>query len=176
MLNALIRFSLTHRLLILATAVAVMALGSMVAESLPIDVLPALTRPRVVLVTECEGLAPEEVEQRVTVPLESAVNGATGVTAVRSSSDIGLSVINIEFEWGVDVFRSRQIVQERIATVQDRLPENIQPQLGRCPRYWAKSCWSACGARTGRPIRSTCVHPMKMRITPCAKFLAATWV
>ncbi len=130
MLNAIIQIALRNRLLILCGTFAVMIMGTIVAQSLPIDVLPSLTRPRVVLVTECEGLAPEEVEQRVTLPLESAINGAVGVTAVRSSSDIGLSVINVEFEWGENVFTARQVVQERLATVKDRLPEGISPQMG----------------------------------------------
>ena len=83
MLNAVIQLSLKNRLAIICFAIAVIVLGSLVLQSLPIDVLPKLTRPRVVLVTECEGLAPEEVEQRVTFPLEAAINGASGVIAVR---------------------------------------------------------------------------------------------
>lgn len=130
MLNAIIQFSLRNRLVIICLAMAVIVVGSLVAHSLPIDVLPKLTRPRVVLVTECEGMAPEEVEQRVTFPLETAINGASGVSAVRSSSDIGLSVINVEFEWGANVYTARQVVQERITAVLDRLPEDIRPQMG----------------------------------------------
>lgn len=130
MLNAIIQFSLRNRLVIVCLAIAVIVLGSLVTQSLPIDVLPKLTRPRVVLVTECEGLAPEEVEQRVTFPLETAINGASGVSAVRSSSDIGLSVINVEFDWGANVYTARQVVQERIATVSDQLPKDVRPQMG----------------------------------------------
>ncbi len=100
MLNAVIEFSLRYRMLIICAAIAVTIIGTYYANSLPIDVLPSLSRPRVVIVTECEGLAPEEVEQRVTAPLESTINGAAGVIAVYSSSDIGLSVVNIEFDWG----------------------------------------------------------------------------
>ena len=110
MLNHVIRFALRNRLIILCAAIAILVVGSMVAASLPIDVLPSLSRPRVVIITECEGLAPEEVEQRVTIPLESNINGAVDVIAVRSSSDIGLSVVNVEFDWGTDVRTARQIV------------------------------------------------------------------
>ena len=130
MLNAVIQFSLKNRLIIICMAVAIIVLGTIVTNTLPIDVLPQLTRPRVVLVTECEGLAPEEVEQRVTLQLETAINGAPGVIAVRSSSDIGLSVINVEFDWGVDPLTARQIVQERIATVTENLPPDINPHMG----------------------------------------------
>ncbi|MFN3159176.1 MAG: efflux RND transporter permease subunit [Rubinisphaera brasiliensis] len=130
MLNSIIQFSLRNRLLILCGAIAVIVAGSLVTATLPIDVLPDLTRPRVVIVTECEGLAPEEVEQRVTVPLEATINGAAGVIAVRSSSDIGLSVINVEFDWGTDVQTARQIVQERMTLAADQLPENVTPQMG----------------------------------------------
>ena len=149
MLNAIIQFSLRNRLVIVCLAVAVIVLGSLVTQSLPIDVLPKLTRPRVVLVTECEGLAPEEVEQRVTFPLETAINGASGVSAVRSSSDIGLSVINVEFDWGANVYTARQVVQERIATVLDRLPTTYGLKWGQSRRCSAKSCSWVCGARMG---------------------------
>ena len=130
MLSAIIKFSLQNRLSILAAASAVIVVGGMVARSLPVDVLPELSRPRVVLITECPGLAPEEVERRVSFPLETSVNGANGVIAVRSVSDIGLSVVYVEFEWGSDVYTARQIVQERIATVQERMPEGVRPQIG----------------------------------------------
>lgn len=130
MFNQIIRLALQFRLVIVGLALATLVIGSLVANSLPIDVLPNLTRPRVVVVTECHGMAPEEVEQRVTIPLETAINGATGVIAIRSSSDIGLSVINVEFDWNADVYTARQIVQERMAHVQDRLPPEVVPQMG----------------------------------------------
>lgn len=130
MLNHIIQFALRNRLVILCGAVAVLAIGSVVTATLSIDVLPNLTRPRVVVVTECEGLAPEEVEQRVTLPLEATINGAAGIIAVRSSSDIGLSVINVEFDWGTDVKTARQIVQERMSLAAEQLPENVTPQMG----------------------------------------------
>ncbi|PHR98618.1 MAG: CusA/CzcA family heavy metal efflux RND transporter [Blastopirellula sp.] len=130
MLNGIIRFALSNRLLIVCTAIAMMILGSMVAQDLRIDVLPDLTRPRVTILTECPGMAPEEVEQRVTFPLESAINGAAGVTDVRSASDIGLSVITVEFEWGADIYTARQIVDERIASAAEILPSNVHSELG----------------------------------------------
>lgn len=130
MLNLIIRASLQNRLFVLAMALAITVIGLIRVQQLSIDVLPDLTRPRVTLITECPGLAPEEVEALVTFPLETSVNGATGVTAVRSASDIGLSVIYVDFDWGQDIFIARQIVTERIATVVGELPEGVKPQLG----------------------------------------------
>jgi len=129
MLSGLVEISLRHRSLVVATSLAVLALGGYLTAQLPVDVLPNLTRPRVVVITECPGMAPEEVETRVTIPIENAINGATDVTDIRASSDIGLSVILVEFPWGQDIYRARQIVQERLATAADRLPPKVQPQL-----------------------------------------------
>jgi CzcA family heavy metal efflux pump len=129
MFSHLISSSLRYRFLVVAAALALLLYGSYTATRLPIDVLPNLTRPRVVIITECPGMAPEEVETRVTIPMENAVNGAADVLDVRSTSDIGLSVIYVEFDWGQDIFRARQTVQERLATVRDRLPANVEPQL-----------------------------------------------
>lgn len=129
-MNAIINFSLHNRLIIVCVAIAAMVIGGSVSTQLPIDVLPDLTRPRVVVITECPGLSPEEVERQVTFPLETAVNGANGVIAVRSSSDIGLSVINVEFDWNSDVYIARQVVQSRISTVLDQLPDGLIPQMG----------------------------------------------
>lgn len=130
MLNQIILASLKNRLFVVAAAVAILAIGLIRIQQLSIDVLPDLTRPRVTLVTECPGLAPEEVEALVTFPLEASVNGASGVTAVRSSSDIGLSVIYVDFDWGQDIYIARQIVNERIATVLNELPNGVKPQMG----------------------------------------------
>lgn len=130
MLDQVIRTALGNRLFVVALAIAICVLGLIRVQQLSIDVLPDLTRPRVTLVTECPGLAPEEVEALVTFPIETAVSGASGVMSVRSSSDLGLSVIYVDFDWGQDIYLARQIVNERIATVLDDLPEGINPQMG----------------------------------------------
>lgn len=128
-MNALIKFSLHHRLLIVCLALITLVMGSITMVNLPIDIFPNLTRPRVTVMTECHGLAPEEVETLVTLPLETAFNGAAGVEAVRSSSGIGLSVINVEFGWNMDIYTARQIVNERMGTVVSRLPPDVKPEM-----------------------------------------------
>jgi HME family heavy-metal exporter len=129
MLNAVIRVALRYRALVVAVSLAVLIYGGYAATTLPIDVFPDLDRPRVVVLTEAEGLAPEEVETLVTFPLESALLGATGVQDVRSQSGSGLSVVYVEFDWGTDIRAARQVVQERLATAQASLPGNARPQM-----------------------------------------------
>jgi HME family heavy-metal exporter len=127
MLNAVIRFSLRYRMLIVVISLAVLVYGTYLATTLPIDVFPDLDRPRVIIITECPGLATEEVETLVTQPIETALLGANGVQAVRSQTTAGLNVIYIEFDWTTDIRAARQTVQERLATLV--MPEGVLPQM-----------------------------------------------
>lgn len=130
MINRLILFSLHHRPLILGLAAATLIYSGFVSQQLPVDVLPDLTRPTVTLLTEAPGLAPKDVERLVTIPLENAVSGTPGVIRLRGESDLGLSLVFIEFDWGTDIYHARQQVQERLPQVNQVLPEGIRPTMG----------------------------------------------
>lgn len=131
MLNKIIYYSLYNRLVILVCALLLMIWGTYTAFNTDVDVFPDLNAPTVVIMTEANGMAPEEVERLVTFPVETAVNGAMDVRRVRSSSTTGFSVVWVEFDWGTDIYRARQIVSEKLAVLGESLPENVgKPTLG----------------------------------------------
>lgn len=129
LLNSIIATALRNRLIVLALAITVIVYGLATLMALPIDVFPDLTKPTVTIMTEGHGRAPEEVETLITLPIESAVSGVPNLERVRSTSGIGLSVIYLEFGWGADLYRSRQLVAERLQLARDRMPEDAQPVL-----------------------------------------------
>ncbi len=128
-INAIIRFSLKNKLLVLAGALLIVVGGVWSIEKMDVDVFPDLTAPTVVVMTDAHGMASEEVERLVTFPIETAVNGATNVRRVRSASMYGYSFVWVEFDWGMDVFRARQIVSEKMVALNDELPDGISPVL-----------------------------------------------
>ena len=152
MFTVLVTQSLRNRLLVLALALVLVVYGAYAVTRLPVDVLPDLNRPTVTIMTEAEGLAPAEVEQLVTFPLETAMNGLPGLVRLRSVSGVGLSVVYVEFDFGTDIFRNRQQIAERLALVRDRLPANVSPQMGPISSIMGQILMFAVTSDTASPM------------------------
>ncbi|KRR06845.1 efflux RND transporter permease subunit [Bradyrhizobium valentinum] len=152
MFTFLVSASLRNRLFVLAMAGVLILLGAYTARQLPVDVFPDLNRPTVTIMTESEGYAPPEVEQLVSFPIETQMNGVPGVSRVRSVSGIGLSIVYVEFEWGTDIFRNRQLVAERLAQVQGQLPLNVTPQIGPISSIMGQILLIAVTSKTASPM------------------------
>jgi HME family heavy-metal exporter len=166
MFRFLVTVSLRNRLLVIAASLVLVLLGIFSARRLPVDVFPDLNRPTVTILTESEGLAPPEVEQLVSFPIETQMNGVPGVTRVRSVSGIGLSIVFVEFDWGTDIYRNRQQIAERLALIRGQLPLDATPQMGPVNSVMGQILLIAMTGETASPmeVRETADFVVRPRL------------
>jgi HME family heavy-metal exporter len=166
MFRFLVTASLRNRLLVIAASLVLVLLGIFAAGRLPVDVFPDLNKPTVTILTESEGLAPPEVEQLVSFPIETQMNGVPGVTRVRSVSGIGLSIVYVEFDWGTDIYRNRQQIAERLALLRGQLPLDATPQMGPVNSVMGQILLIAMTADTASPmaVRETADFVVRPRL------------
>ena len=152
MLNKLIRLALHNRAVVIALSLLLMIMGAKTTMELPVEVLPDLTKPTVIVLTESPGLAPEEVEINITQPIERALLGVAGLTRLRSNSDVSLSLVYAEFDWGTDIYKARQFVQERLAGVRSALPEGVEPFLTPAASLMGEIALIGVSSRDGKAL------------------------
>src|SRR5438093_3937146 len=164
MIDGLIRWSLRNRLLVLMMAAGFLGWGGYLLSTIPVDVLPELTAPTVTILVEGRGMAPIEMESLVTFPIESALNGAAGVRRVRSATAVGVAIIWVEFEWGEDIYRARQIVTEKLNLVASSLPPEIQrPILAPISSFMGEILFIAVESEKHSPLEVRTVADTLLR-------------
>ena len=153
MIDRIIEWSLHNRVFVLVAAATLLAWGTYEASRMPVDVFPDLTAPTVTVLTEAHGMAPEEMETLVTFPIETALNGSSGVRRVRSSTSVGISVVWVEFDWGMDIYRARQIVAEKLQAVRGNLPSDVEsPMLAPISSIMGEVMFIALTSDTHSPM------------------------